>query len=133
MSRVTVKVGGAEEFFESGRKIAKIADEGRRVPRRHVVAFDDPADLLRVLTPARMALFRAIKLHPGSITAIAERVRRDRSAVARRGSTRPLRSGPDCAVRTSRARPHERSIGRRRGNPARGYLEIIFADSVWAN
>jgi predicted transcriptional regulator len=83
MSRVTVKVGGAEEFFESGRKIAKIADEGRRVPRRHVVAFDDPADLLRVLTPARMALFRAIKLHPGSITAIAERVRRDRSAVTR--------------------------------------------------
>jgi len=40
-------------------------------------------DLLRLLTPARMALFRAIKSHPGSITAIAARARRDRSAVTR--------------------------------------------------
>ena len=83
MSKVTVKLGGPEEFFASGRRIAKLADAGRRIPHRQVVAFEDAGDLLRLLTPARMALFRAIKSHPGSITAIAARARRDRSAVTR--------------------------------------------------
>ena len=83
MSKVMVKLQGPGEFFASGRKIAKLADAGRRIPRRQVIAFEDPGDLLRFLTPARMALFRAIKSRPGSITAIAARVRRDRSAVTR--------------------------------------------------
>ena len=83
MSKITVRLGGADEFFEAGRKLAKLADAGKPIPRRQVIAFEEPGDLLRFLTPARLALFRAIKSHPGSITAIAARLRRDRSAVTR--------------------------------------------------
>jgi len=38
---------------------------------------------MRLITSARLALFRAVKEMPGSITDIAERLHRDRSAVKR--------------------------------------------------
>ena len=41
------------------------------------------SDMLAVLTPARLALFRAIKKSPGSIASIAQTMKRDRSAVTR--------------------------------------------------
>ncbi len=44
---------------------------------------DNPADMLAVLTPARLALLRAIKKSPGSIASIAQTMKRDRSAVTR--------------------------------------------------
>lgn len=39
--------------------------------------------MVRVLSPAKLTLLRAIKARPGSIGAIAARLRRDRSAVTR--------------------------------------------------
>ena len=39
--------------------------------------------MMRLMTSARLALFRAVKEQPGSITAIAQRLHRDRSAVKR--------------------------------------------------
>lgn len=39
--------------------------------------------MLKLLTTARLTLFRSIKAQPGSITAIASRLHRDRSAVMR--------------------------------------------------
>jgi hypothetical protein len=46
-------------------------------------SFEEPADLLRVLTSARLDLFRAILTQADSITGIATRLQRDRSAVKR--------------------------------------------------
>ena len=39
--------------------------------------------MTRLMTSARLPLFRAVKEQPGSITAVAQRLRRDRSAVKR--------------------------------------------------
>ena len=39
--------------------------------------------MMRLVTSTRLALFRAVKETPGSITQIAERLHRDRSAVKR--------------------------------------------------
>jgi len=45
MSRVTVKVGRAKESFESGRKIAKIADSGM-VRKAHVGEIREQGDMM---------------------------------------------------------------------------------------
>jgi predicted transcriptional regulator len=54
----------------------KLADETE-------LSYEDPGDLLRVLTAARLDLFQAVKAQPDSISGIATRLQRDRSAVKR--------------------------------------------------
>lgn len=83
MSKVTIKTGTAQEFFERGRQIARAADRGERLPSGRVLSFEDLVELVRLVTAARLAVFRAVKEAPGSITDIAERLQRDRSAVKR--------------------------------------------------
>jgi len=83
MNKLTIKTASEEEFFKRGRKLAKLADSGKRLPEERVISFEDPVDVLKLLTTARLALFRSIKAQPGSITAISVRLRRDRSAVKR--------------------------------------------------
>ncbi len=48
-----------------------------------IISFEDPADVMKLITATRLALFRAVKEAPGSITEIAARLHRDRSAVKR--------------------------------------------------
>lgn len=83
MSQLVIKTGSVESFFKRGRKLAKLADLGNSLPEERVISFEDPTDVLKLLTTARLALFRSIKAQPGSITAISERLHRDRSAVKR--------------------------------------------------
>lgn len=83
MTKVTIKTGTPEQFFERGRKIARLADAGGRIPAHAILSFEDPADVLKLLTPARLALFQAARDQPGSITEISGRLKRDRSAVKR--------------------------------------------------
>lgn len=83
MSTLTVKTGTEEDFFKRGRQLARTADRGEQLPNERIVSFEDPADLMKLITAARLALFRAVKEMPGSITQISERLHRDRSAVKR--------------------------------------------------
>ena len=83
MSKLTIKTGNEEEFFQRGRQLARAADRGQALPEESTISFEDPADVLKLITAARLALFRAIKEAPGSITEISGRLHRDRSAVKR--------------------------------------------------
>jgi predicted transcriptional regulator len=83
MDKLIVKTGEEADFFMRGRKFAQLADQKRKLPEESVVSFEDPADILKLMTTARLDLFRAIKEQPGSITAISERLHRHRSAVKR--------------------------------------------------
>ena len=83
MTKLTIKTGTEEAFFKRGRQLAKAADSGKPLPDERIVSFEDPADLMKLITTARLALFRAVKEMPGSITQISERLHRDRSAVKR--------------------------------------------------
>jgi predicted transcriptional regulator len=83
MTKLTIKTGTEEEFFKRGRMLAKSADRGEQLPDERIVSFEDPADVIKLITTARLALFRAVKEMPGSITEISERLHRDRSAVKR--------------------------------------------------
>jgi predicted transcriptional regulator len=83
MTKLTIKTGTEENFFKRGRHLAKAADRGDSLPDERIVSFEDPAEVMKLITTARLALFRAVKEMPGSITQISERLHRDRSAVKR--------------------------------------------------
>lgn len=81
--RTVIKVESPADFFKRGKAIAKLADRGKAIPQEHIIAFEDPADMARLITTAKLALFREVRLNPGSITELSERLHRDRSAVKR--------------------------------------------------
>ena len=83
MKNVTLKAGNEQDFFRRGKALARLADGGQPIPEERTVSFEDPADLLRLLTARRLEVFRSVKGEPGSITVIAGRLHRDRSAVKR--------------------------------------------------
>ncbi len=83
MTKLTIKTGTEEDFFARGRRLAKAADRGQPIPEERIVGFEDPAEVIKLITATRLALFRAVKEAPGSITDIAARLHRDRSAVKR--------------------------------------------------
>ena len=83
MTKLTIKTGTEEDFFARGRRLAKAADRGEPIPAERIISFEDPADVMKLITVTRLALFRAVKEAPGSITDIATRLHRDRSAVKR--------------------------------------------------
>jgi len=70
-------------FFRSGQRIAHLADSGQLIEEEKTISFEDPADLLQVLTTARLAIMRVVLERPRSITEVAECLGRDRSAVKR--------------------------------------------------
>ena len=83
MKKVTVKVESPAEFFRRGRDIARRADCGEALAEEMTLSFEDTADMLALLTPKRVELFREVKVRPGSLTDISLRLNRDRSAVKR--------------------------------------------------
>jgi predicted transcriptional regulator len=94
MSKLKVQTGTAKDFFERGRAIAAAADRLRMTSANRqptlatlqaseIISFEDPADLVKLLSAARLALLRMVKTSPGSITELAQRLQRDRSAVKR--------------------------------------------------
>ena len=64
LPEASVKIERLDDFLGRARKLARLADAGKPIPESFVISFEDPADMLAVLTPARLALFRAIKKNP---------------------------------------------------------------------
>jgi predicted transcriptional regulator len=83
VGRTDIRVENPAAFFERGHKFSKLADRGEAIPHSRVIAFEDIQSLLRVLTGKRVLLLKQIQRTPGSISALAERLNRDRSAVTR--------------------------------------------------
>jgi predicted transcriptional regulator len=83
MKQVIVKTATEADFFQRGREIARLADRAEALPEECVISFEDPADLLKLLTTARLNLLQKIKEQPGSITQLAQRLHRNRSTVKR--------------------------------------------------
>ncbi|MBP5997213.1 MAG: MarR family transcriptional regulator [Azonexus sp.] len=83
MTKLTIKTATEDDFFRRGRQLARVADRGEALPDERIISFEDPADVMKLITSARLALLRAVKEMPGSITEISARLHRDRSAVKR--------------------------------------------------
>lgn len=53
MSRRGLTTESTEEFFASGKEIARLADQGRSIPESCIRSFEDTEDLARLLTSLR--------------------------------------------------------------------------------
>ena len=83
MKKLIVRTGSEKDFFNRGKLLARLAASRSKLPAEFTISFEEPSDLLKLLSAGRLDLFRTIKACPGSITVIAERLNRDRSAVKR--------------------------------------------------
>lgn len=81
--KIVIETADVESFFRRGRELAKLMDTGKPIPDMTVVSFGDPAEMLEAITPSRIELMRVVRERSDSISGLARRVKRDRSAVAR--------------------------------------------------
>src|SRR5207302_466803 len=81
---VTLTTGTLEEFVERSKERAKKLDRGEKLAPEIRVTFEDPADLLRVLSAERLRVLHTIrtKTKP-TISGLAIILKRDRKAVSR--------------------------------------------------
>jgi predicted transcriptional regulator len=81
--KTTIKVANTEGFFKRGKEVVKLADQGKRIPRERIISFENPEDLARLITTAKLMLFCEVKECPGSITDLSQRL----SSRSQRGQT----------------------------------------------
>jgi predicted transcriptional regulator len=74
MTKLTINTAPEQDFFQRGRRLARSADRGGKLPDERIVSFEDPADMMQLVTAARLAVFRAVRDRPGSITEISARL-----------------------------------------------------------
>lgn len=82
-TKITIRTGTTEEFFDRLRDRAKKLDKGE-LPRPGItITFEDPAEMLQVLTSERVRLLRMVKEGPLRVSALATGLRRHVRAVSR--------------------------------------------------
>ena len=81
--RVTVASGSVEAFIERSLERARKLDRGQRLPSEITMTFEDPSDLLRVLSVQRVRVLHAVRARPTPVSELAGTLRRDRKAVRR--------------------------------------------------
>jgi predicted transcriptional regulator len=78
-----VSTGTTEDFFGRSLKRARRLDRSEKLAAEMRLTFEDPADLLRVLTAQRVRVIRAVRKKPAPVTDLAIVLKRDRTAVRR--------------------------------------------------
>jgi predicted transcriptional regulator len=81
---VIVDKDGAEGFFRRARAHARALDAGDELPNEAVIAFEDPADMMKMLTSTRMQLLASLREGGATrIADLAQKLGRDKRAVSR--------------------------------------------------
>lgn len=113
--KLKVYTDGFNGFVKRGRERAKAITAGLPFPPSRGITFESPAEMVRLLTPARLDLFDAVKKQTVSIRDLAAKLGRDVSAVRRDVSAGEIRHRPVAARGESRSR-----AGTRRFRPGKG-------------
>lgn len=82
-TEVTLRVGSTDDFFNRLQDRAKKLDKGETLPSGITITFEDPEDLLDVLTSERVRLLRRVKNGSQHLSALATSLKRDVRAVSR--------------------------------------------------
>jgi predicted transcriptional regulator len=80
---VTVSSGTVEAFIGRSLERARKMDRGEKLPSEISMTFEDPADLVRVLSAERVRVIHAVREKPAAVSELAVILRRDRKAVKR--------------------------------------------------
>ena len=78
-----VGAGTADSFFRRSAIRAQKLDRGERLLPEMRLTFEDPADLLRVLTAQSVRVLDAVRRNPAPVSELAAVLKRDRTAVRR--------------------------------------------------
>jgi predicted transcriptional regulator len=81
--RVTVSSGSVEAFIGRSLERARRLDRGEKLAPEITLTFEDPADLVRVLSAERVRVIHAVREKPAPVSELATTLRRDRKAVKR--------------------------------------------------
>jgi predicted transcriptional regulator len=82
-TKVTLRIGSTEDFFDRLRDHAKKLDRGETLPPGITITFEDPEDLLEVLASERVRLLRRVKGGSYQLSVLATDLKRDVRAVSR--------------------------------------------------
>jgi predicted transcriptional regulator len=82
-NKVTIKTGSAGEFFHRVRERAEKLDRGESLPTEMTISFEDPMELISILTSERVRLLRRAKGGSLPISVLADDLKRDVRAVSR--------------------------------------------------
>lgn len=80
---VHIKTGSADGFFGRVRAHAEKLDRGESLPAEITISFENPMELLNILTPERVRLLRQAKTGLLPISDLASGLGRDVRAVSR--------------------------------------------------
>ena len=80
-----VKLGtsSVEAFLERSLARARKLDRGEKIPTEITITFEDPSDLMRVLSAQRVRVLHTVRMKPTPISGLATILKRDRRAVSR--------------------------------------------------
>ena len=81
--RVMVSSGTVEAFVGRSLERARKMDRGEKLLSEISMTFEDPADLVRVLSAERVRVIHAVREKPAPVSELAVTLRRDRKAVKR--------------------------------------------------
>lgn len=81
--RVTVSSGSVEAFIGRSLERARRLDRAEKLAPEITMTFEDPADLVRVLSAERVRVIHALREKPAPVSELAATLRRDRKAVKR--------------------------------------------------
>ncbi len=82
-NNVKIKTGSTSEFFSRLSGNAEKLDRGESLPAEITISFEDPMELLNVLTAERVRLLRRAKAGSLPISDLASGLKRDVRAVSR--------------------------------------------------
>jgi len=83
-TKIIIDKTGVDGFFRRARVHAQALDRGEVLPSETVIAFEDPTVLLRMLTTEKQRLMESLReANPVSITALADKLGRNKRAVSR--------------------------------------------------
>jgi predicted transcriptional regulator len=84
MNKVRVSSGSVKDFFKRSHERAVKLDRNERLPTDLRITFEDPADLMRVLSAQRVKVLQVVKRNPNpTVTKLAAMLKRDRKSVTR--------------------------------------------------
>src|SRR5258708_27968908 len=76
--RIKVWTGSVEAFMERSLERARKLDRGESLPSEITMTFEDPSDLIRLLSTERMRVIHAVRVKPKPISELAMALNRDR-------------------------------------------------------
>ena len=82
-AKVKIGVDTVDGFFARARERARKLDRGEKLAPEIIISFEDPADMLRVLSAGRIRLLRLAKRRPMAVSELAGGLKRDTRAVSR--------------------------------------------------